>query len=170
MFARPAERHGALSRRQKAAAAVLAAITFGLGAVVAMEVLAPSLVAEFPDPPAAHAAPAAAPPADEAAPPSLSAYRAVIERPLFALNRRPFAPPAAAVAVGDVQSFVLAGITLSGAERTALVRHGAPPTIARLAEGEEIDGWIVREIADDRVVLRNAATDYTLRLYNYAKP
>ena len=107
----------------------------------------------------------AAPASDDLSPPPLSAYSAVIERPLFARNRRPLPPQAAAATAGNVNSFVLAGVTVAAKQRIAFILHGTPPAIARLTVGQTIDGWTVREIGDDRVVLRNHTTEFTILLY-----
>jgi hypothetical protein len=169
MFARSSESRAGLSLRQKASALALCALNLGLGAIVAAELSAPAGLAASPPAPLA-ATTSAALPSDDFSLPPLDAYKAVIERPLFARGRRPFQAQAVGEELGDVKSFVLAGVTISGAERIALVRHGTPPTISHLAQGQEIDGWTVREIADDRVVLSTRATDYTIRLYKGAAP
>lgn len=154
-------------RRQTAAALAFAAINLALAAIVTVELRtsdtlmgAPAVTMTQPTP--------AAPSSDDFFLPPLSAYAAVTERPLFARNRRPLAPQAAAATVADAKSFVLVGVTVSGKERMAVIRRGAPPTIARLTEGQEIDGWTVRHIGDDRVVLRNHATEATIPLYKDA--
>ncbi len=154
-------------RRQRAAALTFAALNLALAAIVAVELRTSDNLTETPAVTMTQPTPAAAPSDDFSLPP-LSTYGAVIERPLFARNRRPLPPQAAAATAGDAKSFVLVGVTVSGKQRTAVVRRGAPPTIARLTEGQEIDGWTVRHIGDDRVVLRYHATEATILLYKEA--
>lgn len=168
MFAPSAERRPVLSRRQKAVALVLAILNLWLGAVVAQEYAA--LVDVSPPPVASSPAAAAAAPArDDFSLPPLDALKEVTERPLFARNRRPFVA-AANAAPGNAATFLLAGVTIAGEKRVALIQHGPPPSIARLSEGETIEGWTVRRIADDRVVLRNGAAEYTIPLYKAPRP
>ena len=167
MFARSIDRRTARWWRQGTAALALAAVNLALCAAVALELYAP---AESVD-----AAPGAVVPrlnaaraSNEFSLPPLATLSAVTERPLFAHNRRPLPPPAAPVQAADLSSYALAGITVAGAQRTALVRHGMPPVITPLTEGQEIDGWTVRQIGDDRIVLREAGTDAMLFLYRDA--
>ena len=166
MFARNGERRAALTRRHRAAAIVLAAVNLGLGFAVALEIGAPS--GAEPAPTAAERQVASAlPPSDFSLPP-LDAYRAVVDRPLFAHDRRPLPPPAPSAAAGDLSAYTLAGITISGKERTALVRRATPPAVARLAVGQVINGWTVTEIADDHVVVRAEGSEKTISLYKDA--
>jgi hypothetical protein len=155
-------------RRLWLAVGALAAVDLALSLVVAAEAFDPS-PADVAPPAAAAASMPFSTRNDAPLPPSLSAYRAVIERPLFARNRRPFGrKPADQIAIGSAGAFALAGIVAAGARRIALIRHGVPPRTESLMEGAEIDGWAVRTIGDDRVVLRNATTDHTILLYKDA--
>ncbi|HEV2552086.1 MAG TPA: hypothetical protein VGU20_32560 [Stellaceae bacterium] len=76
----------------------------------------------------------------------------VLARPVFSETRRPPAPEAAAP--GATAPFALVGVVLSAKERHALLEHGLPPHIDRVAEGQEVDGWTLEAVQLDRVVLR----------------
>ncbi|HUB96169.1 MAG TPA: hypothetical protein VL993_09640 [Stellaceae bacterium] len=144
--------------------AVLAVVNITLAAAVGLELSSPaSRAAPTPSPVARATGTAAA--VDSASPPPLDAYKAVLDRPLFARTRRPLPPRATEEAVIDASTFALAGITISGAVRIAVMRHGTPPVISHVTEGQSIDGWTIARIADDRVLLRHGATDHTIRLY-----
>lgn len=169
MSGRSADPRSSWTRRQKAVALALAGLNLGLGAIVAAELRVPSNAAAAPAPPAPDPASIAVPSAGNASLPPLASLAAVIERPLFAANRRPLAHAAAAPAA-DPKTFSLAGITIAGGERAAFVRHAGSPAIQRLTEGQEIDGWTVRAIAADRITLRHGAAEATMPLYKPANP
>ncbi len=82
--------------------------------------------------------------------PPLSTYAEVVSRPLFTSTRR----PSTDASTSDRQTaFILIGIVISPAERHALVSHGAPPHVERLAEGQNLEGWTIKEILPDRIVI-----------------
>jgi hypothetical protein len=143
----------------------LGVIDLLLGGVVATEIFTPRQT-DAVGAPAAAAVRLAAARRDEFALLPIAAYAVVTERPLFARHRRPFARRGAAASeITDVKSLVLVGITISGLQRIALVRHGAPPTVARLWVGAEIGGWTVRSIDEERLVLAKPTAEYTIQLY-----
>jgi hypothetical protein len=77
-------------------------------------------------------------------------------RPLFVSGRRVIEPVAAPIAPPAPPSFDrgrLAGIVVTGDTRVALIRDAAGGRVRRVAEGEAIDGWIVKAISVERVVL-----------------
>ena len=150
-----------LSRSQLALAAVLTVMGAGLGALVAMEwnALASSPVSDAP-PPAANATKAGAPaPVFSLAP--LSNFSAVTERPLFSPDRRP--APEAGETLGSWSALTLAGIVVTPEAREVLIAHGTPPKIVHLQEGQSVDGWIVRSIEPDRIVVANGSEQHELR-------
>lgn len=96
--------------------------------------------------------------------PPLASYAEVAERPLFSPARRK--PPEAAGQdlLGKSSSFVLVGIVISGSGRVALVQHGQPAEMARLGEGQAVEGWTLQSILPDRVVLQHGASEVELKL------
>lgn len=111
------------------------------------------------------AAPEAADPSSYQLPP-LEAYGSVLERPLFREDRRPAPPaaePASAPAVAAAPSaaeperhLTLVGVVTADPERFAFLRTAAGEVL-KLHAGEELRGWTLEDIREDRVVLRSAA-------------
>jgi len=85
--------------------------------------------------------------------PPLRGYADVLLRPLFSPTRR---PPRDAAAVISASGFTLVGIIRSPNESHALIEHGKPPHLDRVVEDQELDGWTVEAILEDRVILRHA--------------
>jgi hypothetical protein len=149
-----------LSRTQLALAGALAVLAVGLASLVALEWSAPppALAGEAPASSGA-AKTAESAPALTLAP--LSTFSAVTDRPLFSPDRRP--APAASETLGAWSALVLAGIVVTPASREALIAHGNPAKIVHLQEGQSVDGWTVRSIAADRVVVANGGEQHEMR-------
>ena len=107
-----------------------------------------------PLPPAA-AGPAAPAPPLKFAMPALSTYAEVLSRPLFSPTRRPAEEAPAATA--PTTPMTLIAILISRRGPHALVRHGNPPQLDRIVEGETIEGWTAEAIKADRVIFRRGA-------------
>lgn len=104
-------------------------------------------------------------------------------RPLFHASRRPFQPPPpqpepvaeAAPAVVEVEAvppppepapqFRLAGISLSGSARRALLGPVAGPDMRWYEQGDNIDGWTVASITSETVTLAGYDKTFTVPLY-----
>jgi hypothetical protein len=81
--------------------------------------------------------------------PPLNTYAEVVARPLFTSTRR----PPVDVTPGRPADFQLVGTIISTRDSQALLSHGVPPKIDRVALGQKIEGWTVQSIEPDRVVL-----------------
>jgi general secretion pathway protein N len=101
--------------------------------------------------------------------PPLETFAEVTERPLFSSSRRPIAAETSAAVVQPL-SASLAGIVISPSSSSIIVMHGDPPTLMRLKEGDDIDGWSIRSIEPSRVVLRRGAEEQQLKLHDTAPP
>jgi general secretion pathway protein N len=101
--------------------------------------------------------------------PPIQSFSAVTARPLFVEDRRP-APESAGGSVGPWSSLTLAGIVIAPGSREALIRHGTPAVVVHLREGQSVDGWTVRSILSDRVVLTNGSEQHDLRLFVKSTP
>jgi hypothetical protein len=120
---------------------------------------------------------AASPPASASTPrddvgtkfslPPVESFAAVTDRPLFAQSRR---PPAQGSddSLGPWSGLVLAGVVISPTGRQALILHGKPQTTAHVAEGQNVDGWVVTSILPDRIVIRGGTSEHELRLLEKA--
>jgi hypothetical protein len=115
-------------------------------------------------PPAAR--PAAA--ADTAHLPPFAAFAAVAERPLFAPSRRP-ANAAAGALLGNglAARYRLLGIIADGGSRHAWLakRLAAGAPSFEIGEGDTLEGWTVRRIGEDRLILASPAGETALVLH-----
>jgi general secretion pathway protein N len=91
----------------------------------------------------------------------------VLQRPLFAETRRPPPPEAAQDTLGAADGFTLLGTIIAGDGKSALIRYGRPPKLARVGEGQAVEGWTVREILPDRVLLEHGAARRALKLVDH---
>jgi general secretion pathway protein N len=153
------------TRMQRIGIVALALAALGLAAIVDLEWQAPLAAEGLPAAPEAKAARSA----DETPPPRFSLppienFAAVTARPLFVEDRRPPAESAGG-SIGPWSSLTLAGIVIAPGSREALIRHGTPPVVVHLREGQTVDGWTLRSILNDRVVLGNGAERHELRLF-----
>lgn len=88
--------------------------------------------------------------------PPIESFSNILERPLFWASRRPPTDfPSAPKGDAAVVDFVLHGIVITSDERFAMFQQGSPSRLIRLNEGQELQGWTVRSILGDRVLLRN---------------
>lgn len=95
------------------------------------------------------ARPAPLPPPSFSRPP-LEFYRAVVERPLFSMERRPEKDAADG---GVPMELSLVGVAISPEGKTALLKSKKGLT-TRAPVGEWVEGWKVEEIKPDQVLLR----------------
>ena len=151
------------SAAQRIAAFALVAVCIGLAAAIYSEVSAAPEAASGASLPVASARQAKAEAPTLPTMPPLQHFSAVTERPLFSPSRQP-PLQASGDSEGAWSSFVLAGIVITPDSREALIRHGKPPTIAHLREGQDLEGWVVRSILPDRVVFAGGDTLHELRL------
>ncbi len=91
--------------------------------------------------------------------PSSDILNDIVERPLFSASRRPFEAvdekPDTIIQEPDQKlALQLVGTMLSGASRVVLLKH---PTegLLRLRQGQSVENWVVGDIDDHRVELRN---------------
>ena len=91
----------------------------------------------------------------------------ILERPVFSETRRPSTNAAGARATQA--DFTLAGVIISQGERSVLVKPGNGGTIQRLKVGDDIAGWMLEEIALDRIKIRRGGVEAEM-LIDYAAP
>jgi general secretion pathway protein N len=157
-----------LARRlagRHATALALGALCVVLAAIIGLE-LAGGGDAATASPPAVAAPPPAALPSPPAAfkLPPLATYAEVTRRPLFSATRQPPPPEAGQDLLGKSSSFVLLGIILAPDDKAVLIQHGHPAEIARLHEGQAVEGWTVQSILPDRITLQHGASEVELKL------
>ena len=112
-------------------------------------------------------------PAPEAAdswqPNPLAAYDAIVARPLFTVDRRPFVPPTeetepVSLPPGPSVEFELTAIVTSAAARMALLKTSSSAEVRKVTVGQAIDGWTLVEVREDGIVLRNGTDVRVLEL------
>ena len=140
-------------------------VNYALGAAA----VAFAVLAAWPwlSPPVPAVRPLAAPPAGSPAPrlatlPPLAHYAAIVERPLFSPSRRAPAGAAAAPVASAENRYRLLGVVASGRKKKAFVADGARRF--DIAEGDALDGWTVRKIGADNVVLTSPTGETVLKL------
>jgi len=104
----------------------------------------------------------------------LDVYAAISQRPLFSSTRRPVEAPRELTATKpreNLANFVLSGVIIvSPDEKYVLLRESKSPTVQRLAEGQEIGGWRIEKILDDRVILRSGERTAEIELWSDRQP
>lgn len=142
-----------------------ALLCVGLGVALVVELNAAA--------PAAQQPASTAPPAAAALPeisnrftlPPLASFAEVVERPLFSSSRRPTATETQQH-VDQPLSASLAGIVISALSSSIIVAHGDPPSLMRLKQGDELDGWSISAIEPNRVLFRRGSEEQQLKLHD----
>src|SRR5262245_18393399 len=79
--------------------------------------------------------------------PPIGGLAEVLARPLFSATRR--APVEGKQGTTARAPFALVGLVLSADGHHALIEHGQPARLARVAEAQELEGWIIETILPD---------------------
>ena len=141
---------------------ILAVLCAGLGWVLYHDLEASIPPPERIDQPALQLPPLPGEPDFALAP--LQAFLEVVERPLFASNRRPPAQAAPVVAPERPLGLALSGTVLSDQSRFALVRPTEGGAIQRLKIGDRVSGWTLVAVEADRVTFRRQGDERQLIL------
>jgi hypothetical protein len=98
-------------------------------------------------------------------------FDSVLERPLFSPSRRP-APveEGAAPAGGEEFDYVLKGVLIDIEARIALLSHKGGAGTVRLAEGTKIDGWLLKEVEGDFIVVERNGEERIVELIFQSPP
>lgn len=104
------------------------------------------------------------------------AYASVTERPLFRPQRKPpeaepEAPEQASEAqpAADLAAFDLSAVVITPAIVSAWVRDAKAQELKRLRLGDELEGWAVKDILSDRLVLERQGERNELLLRDFSK-
>jgi len=90
---------------------------------------------------------------------------ATLERPLFSPARRPAPAPAAASGSTDIAAPVSGLVAVAiGPDRSAAILRLTSGRTSVLMQGEQVDGWVLAEVAPHRVLLRSGSALSELRL------
>ena len=135
----------------------LGLISAGLLALIALEAI------HAPVPASAAAAPIQASRFPTAAVDDVAGYvPTILARPLFSVDRRPKAGPAAVGAASDDMPR-LGGILIDRAQRSAIFQPANEGKPVTLVEGDQIAGWTIQQITADSVTLTGPKGTQTLQ-------
>lgn len=106
--------------------------------------------------------------------PDLDHYVVVAERPLFVEDRH---PPSADVPAENASpeepaarpEYDLSAVVMTPAGRTALLSKPGTQGIERAVEGDTLEGWILEQIRDDRVILERQGEKNTILLRDFSE-
>jgi hypothetical protein len=101
--------------------------------------------------------------------PPRGTYDEVIARPPFSETRRPAPPGATAVANDQPLAVTVIGTIVAPGGVRALVEHGEPAQVTRVVEGQQIDGWTVKAILQEKIVLARSGTTIELKVKGSAQ-
>jgi hypothetical protein len=124
--------------------------------------------------PAPTRGPDAAPSANPLARLGLNSLRDTVARPVFEKSRRPVepirkveapTPPPAAQRPPDQAALTLLGVLKSEGKAVALLKRNQTGQNVRAEEGDTIDGWTVKQIDYQRVVLSQGGREIALQMF-----
>jgi hypothetical protein len=107
--------------------------------------------------------------------PPLSQFQAIIERPLFLQNRRPIL--SATTETSPIASketrlnqYSLTAVVIVPDKRLALLRSTTDKKIHKIEEGQDLQGWKLKEIKDDSALFQQVNESQELRLQRKTPP
>jgi hypothetical protein len=90
--------------------------------------------------------------------PPAATFAEITQRPLFHQARRPEPPDRGRVGPPPARpNLIMLGIGMTGNTHYALIRHGNPPKLEPLAEGQSVEGWQIQAVANDHITLISAS-------------
>ncbi len=99
---------------------------------------------------------------------SLEAFADMVERPLFIEGRRPVIIEENENGLeeqGEIDDLMLMGVyTVEGHQVALFSQTGAGKNYIKKTEGEEVSGWLLKEIQTDRVTLERAGNQQSMML------
>ncbi|HZC03642.1 MAG TPA: hypothetical protein VE844_20525 [Gammaproteobacteria bacterium] len=107
--------------------------------------------------------------------PSLSQFQAIVERPLFLQSRRPI--PGATTETSPTASketrlnqYSLTAVVIVPDKRLALLRSTTDKKIHKIEEGQDLQGWKLKEIKDESALFQQVNENQELRLQRKTPP
>ncbi len=98
-------------------------------------------------------------------------FESVLERPLFSPSRRPApAEDVAASALDQEFDYTLKGVLIDIDARIALLYHKGGAGMVRQAEGTKIDGWLLKEVEGDFIVVERNGEEEIVELLFQTQP
>jgi hypothetical protein len=107
--------------------------------------------------------------------PPLSQFQAIIERPLFLQSRRPI--PSATTETSPTASketrlnqYSLTAVVIVPDKRLALLRSTTDKKIHKIEEGQDLQGWKLKEIKDESALFQQVNESQELQLQRKTPP
>lgn len=107
--------------------------------------------------------------------PPLSQFQAIVERPLFLQSRRPI--PGATTETSPIASketrlnqYSLTAVVIVPDKRLALLRSTTDKKIHKIEEGQDLQGWKLKEIKDESALFQQVNESQELRLQRKTPP
>jgi hypothetical protein len=105
----------------------------------------------------------------------LSQFQAIVERPLFLQSRRPI--PGATTETSPTASketrlnqYSLTAVVIVPDKRLALLRSTTDKKIHKIEEGQDLQGWKLKEIKDESALFQQVNENQELRLQRKTPP
>ena len=105
----------------------------------------------------------------------LSQFQAIVERPLFLQSRRPI--PGATTETSPTASkethlnqYSLTAVIIVPDKRLALLRSTTDKKIHKIEEGQDLQGWKLKEIKDEAALFQQVTESQELRLQRKTPP
>ena len=105
----------------------------------------------------------------------LSQFQAIVERPLFLQSRRPI--PGATTEASPTASketrlnqYSLSAVVIVPDKRLALLRSTTDKKIHKIEEGQDLQGWKLKEIKDESALFQQVNESQELRLQRKTPP
>jgi len=116
-------------------------------------------------------APEELPPEPQFAMAAIQDFESVLERPLFSPSRQP-APADVVPTTNDEQEFgyTLKGVLIDIEARIAFLYHEGGAGIVRQAEGTKIDGWLLKKVEADFIVVERNGEERIVELIFQSQP
>lgn len=100
---------------------------------------------------------------------AVESYSHMVESPLFVQGRKPVIEEGEELTlnedVGEIDDLVLLGIySINGKTNTLFNKKGKDRKYLKKSEGEDVAGWLIKEIKPDRVVLEQRGNKQTVML------
>lgn len=107
---------------------------------------------------------------------NINDYAVISQKPLFTLDRKPFTPapveetktiktqPKAKKKAAETGKLRLNAVILSGDKKIALILDEKNKTLARVHEGENINGWEIKTVESHAAILSKGTNEMLLEL------
>ncbi len=146
-------------------------------AILVVELLVSPAPSAIPAPPSTLPHPPSSVKKDDFSLPPLSHYQEIVERPLFLQSRRPVPQASGETSPlgpkeAHLNQYALTAVIIGPDKRLALIRSTADKgkKALRLEEGQDLQGWRLKEIKDESAIFQQVNQQQELRLQRKTPP